>query len=147
MFLVPSQSLVGFGSSGGVDTQFEVLGPLPAGSWLRRLFVHVRTAGANTIDLAFSVGASSQANAGTLDAGRPLVSSAVPRVSQTPAIRSTSLGEDVRRFVLPVGFRLTAGSTFFVWGFDNTGGSSTQVVVGLEVLALQRVLGDKENVG
>lgn len=141
--MVPTRGLVAHDLQSAASSFFNLIGPLPAGVWLKRIYLEVSINAAGTIDWAASLGGSGEGSAEALDGGIPVVSSSIPLVSGTPAIRWNAPGAARFNLVVPVGVRIAEGSTWFVWGWDNLSGVNTSIHVGVELVELLELRNDK----
>lgn len=133
MFL-PTHSSVGHLSIGVIGTAYQVLGPFPEGSWVRRVYLHFDLVDGAMVDWAASLGGVPEASGIALDAGMPFVQATASLIGETPAVRVVPGLQHWMAFVLPVGLRVTRGSGWLVWAVANAGEMATLVTMGVEVV-------------
>lgn len=134
MSFLPTHSRVGHLSTSAIETVYQVLGPFPEGSWVRRLYVHFDLVSGATVDWAASLGGVPEASGVALDAGMPFVQATGSFIGETPAIRVVPGAMHWNAFVLPVGLRVARGAGWLVWAVANAGETVTLVTMGVEVV-------------
>lgn len=140
-WLAPGRSWSVFRFLEGGGTEYDVIGPMPDGSVLVSVWAHIDFLAVGSLQTALSLGASSQASAEALEAGRPLISVSNQWLNNEPQIVATSLVDatGVRHWKIPVGVQVQGGSKFVV--VRSVAVDHTQVVYGFEVESVQKLEG------
>ena len=124
------------------NTVYKVVGPLGAGTWLRRLYLNVSGTAGTIVGVSGVLSGSQTEDAATHAAGRPLISRRDGTVNGVAAfVASLVLGEPVS-MVLPLGGVVRGGSQYVLFACSSTGAAVTAYWnVGIETVEVRREQG------
>lgn len=130
----------------GSVTTYGVLGPLAPGDFIRRLTYVFSADGTTNMEIAATLGASGEASAEALAAGRPLIQRSPDVIGNVPSHEIWLVAGVPHIGWFPVGIGGTTGARYVVLALAaKVVLVNINVLVGLEVMRMRRVEDDMES--